>query len=483
MPYIAELEKAGIPTVLVDFEDQDHMVRQEALHNGVPNVRFIHASRTVPGPEDVELITGTMLEALTTPLTAKEKKGGLVEPDQPRVLFEGTLDEAQDFYQKVQNVGHPVNAPIAVYTDGSPVIIPTEEKVKEMLAGTSHKPDEIVSYQRDRGGFAGAAGRKKGDPVIFQPMRWTATVEKIATIAVMAGCKPEHMPLALAVAESGCPIESTHSLGQWIVVSGPIAKEVGMSSGCGMLGCGNPSNMSIGRLHPLTARNLGGAIMGVNRMPSISSPFTRGACCAENADGLPPGWKGLNEESGFKKNESIIAMLGVPAGIRGVQHSPGGYRALQKSGHGGMARRLGVKGIPGPHNWLEYVLPELWAGREGSYTFIMIPEMARHLYDIGFKSKDAVYEWLWKKSFMTVDQYKKFSWVDLSTNGWMGIEPTSGKHWKELPDDYMVPAAGRDPSGFCIIIGGGDEEVAQQIAGGRGMGPGGGSVYSVDAWR
>ena len=75
-------------------------------------------------------------------------------------------------------------------------------------------------------------------------------------------------------------------------------------------------------------------------------------------------------------------VLNVPAGIRGVQHSPGGYRALQKSGHGGMARRLGVKGKPGPHNWLEYILPEFWAGREGAYTIIMVPEMARHLYEL-----------------------------------------------------------------------------------------------------
>ena len=457
------------------------MVMEEALAQGVPNARFVHASRTLPGPEDVEVITSSILEALTRPLTKKEKESGPWEPKQERILFEGTLDDAQDFYQQAERVGHPVNAPIAIYTDGSPIIVPTEERVREMLKGTSHKPDEVIAYQRDRPGFGG--GRKKGDPVQFMPMRWTATVERVATIAVMAGCKPEYLPVALAIAESGCPIESTHSLGQWACVSGPVVKEIEMSSGCGMLGCGNPASMAIGRLHPLMARNLGGAIMGVNRMPSISSPFTRGAAGAENADGLPPGWKGLNEEAGFRKDESVVAVFGVPAGIRGVQHSPGGYRALQKSGHGGMARRLGVKGIPGPHNFLEYILPELWAGREGAYTIIMIPEMARHLYDIGFKSKDAVYEWLWKKSFMTVDQYKKFSWVDLSTNGWMGIEPTSGKHWKELPDDYIVPAAGRDPSGFCIIVGGGDEEVAQEIAGGRGMGGGSGPVYSVDAWR
>ena len=70
----------------------------------------------------------------------------------------------------------------------------------------------------------------------------------------------------------------------------------------------------------------------------------------------------------------------------------------------------------------------------------MLPEMASHLYESGFKSKDAVYECLYKKSFMTVSEYRTHSWPDVKTNAWRGIEPTSGKHWRELPDDYMVPA-------------------------------------------
>ena len=248
-----------------------------------------------------------------------------------------------------------------------------------------------------------------------------------------------------------------------------------------MYGPGNRANATIGRAYELIARNLGGAIPGVNRMTSIGSAIEGSRCGAENADALPPGWKGLNEEAGFKKDESVIMVLGhVNDGIRGVQFSPGGYRALQKSGHGGIARRLNVKGIPGPHNWLEYILPEFWAGREGAKTIIMVPEMAHHLYELGFKSKEEVYEWLWKKSFIPLKQYREFSWVDFVTDGWMGIERTSGKPWKELPEDYMVPAAGPDPSGFTIIVGGGDEEVSQQLSGRMTFAN---SFISIDAWR
>ena len=83
---------------------------------------------------------------------------------------------------------------------------------------------------------------KKGDLVRFQPLKRTATVEKVATIAVMAGCKPEQLPVVLAIAESG--VSHRHYRLQQPVgrVSGPIAKEIGMNSGLGMIGPGNPAN-------------------------------------------------------------------------------------------------------------------------------------------------------------------------------------------------------------------------------------------------
>ncbi|MEK7353820.1 MAG: hypothetical protein AABZ77_04865 [Chloroflexota bacterium] len=487
MPYIAKLEKAGIPSVLLDLEDQRHMIKEWALLQGVPKIRSIHASRTLPGPEDVDSFFQPMMEALTQPLTDEEKKSGQWEPpNQQRILFEGTLEEAQEFYQQTEFIPSPVNAPITIYTDGFPIIVPTEERVKEMLTGTSHKPDELIALQADRQAPSTEARvtgrsntrlitRKKGEPVLFSPTNRMATVEQVAVNAVMAGCKPEHLPVVLAIAESGCSIGTTHNLGQAICVSGPIVKEIGMNVGCGMFGPCNPANSTIGRAFELIARNLGGSIPGVNRMASLNSPFARaGTCFAENADGLPPGWKGLNEEFGYSKGESVVMIMNAG----GIQHQgfrPGGYRALQKSGHGGMARRLGVKGVPGPHNWLEYILPGLFSQREHGWTFVMIPEMAQHLYQYGFKSKDEVYEWLYKQSFESVEKFKLRSGPDVETNGWMGIEKTSGKHWKELPDDYRVPVID-DPNESCIIVAGGEEEVSQQM-GGRGQ------AYKVDAWR
>ena len=483
MPYLAELEKAGIPTVLVDLEDQRHMVKEWALMMGVPSIRLLHASRTLPGPEDVGNWVEPVIEALTRPLTEQEKESSKWEPPHPRILFEGTLDEADDFYQQTQYIPSPVNAPISIYTDGLPIRVPTEERVREMLTGTSHAPDELVSLQSDRRTAAGVS-LKKGTVVPFQPSIWrTATVEKVATIAVMAGCKPEQLPVVLAIAESGCGTSTTNNSGQWVVVSGPITKEIGMNSGCGFLNPGNPANMAIGRTYQLMAINLGGAVPGVSRMASQGNPInTGGTCLAEDLDGLPPGWKGLNEESGCDKSGSIVMVMntGAYGGTVTGRFTPGGYRALQKSGHGGMARRLGVKGIPGPHNWLEYILPELPTTREGAITLVMIPEMAQHLYEYGFKSKEEIYKWLWERCFISIKDYRLRSRPDFITNGWMGVEKTSGKPWKDLPDDYMIPPVD-DPSSYCIIVGGGEEERYCEFDG-RG-GEASNPIYNVDAWR
>ncbi len=499
MPYIAKIEKAGIPTVLLTYEDQLNMVRHTGRENGFPNVRTISASRMLPGPEDVDRWMDVLMDSLTRPLEGEEKEEGKYAPPQDRIIFEGTLDEAQKFYQQTEVIPQPTNAPICIYTDGLPIIVPTEERVKEMLTGTSHPADEVIKYQHDVRPLQAIVGgtvppgdegvardiarimgmsANKDDVVYFAPNNSVATVEKIATIAVMAGCRPEQLPVVLALSQCGTRTSTTVMSSQAVCLSGPIVKELGMNTGCGMFGPGSPVNAPIGRAYQLMAINLGGALPGVNRMSSLGSPVNNGGCCfAENAEGLPPGWKGLNEEYGFKKNESIVMTMMWEGGLSGREFSPGGYRALQKSGHGGIARQLGVKGTPGPHNWMEYYTPSLWEKREGAVTLVMVPEMAQHLYEYGFKTKDEVYQWLWEQSKKPLAEYRNRSWPDFITNGWLGKEATSGKNWKELPDDYPIPFAGNYPASNCVIVNSSEEEVCIDLEGGRG------TAFSIDAWR
>ncbi len=480
MPYLAELEKAGIPTVLIDLAEETTKVKHDALLYGVPKLRIIEASRTMPGPEDVDRWIEPLVEALTRPLTDEEKEGGKWEPEQPRILFQGTLNEAEVFFDQTENIAGILNAPFAVYTDGLPVRMPTEERVKEMLTGTSHKPDEVITLQNELKPVSQTGGyvreRKKGEVVTFMPMNRTATVEQVAVNAVMAGCKPEYFPVVLAIAESGGGTGDGRGGGGSFVVSGPIYKEIGMNVSYGRGSIGNTPNKAIGRVGALLWRNLGGY------KETVSTIMTYGGggaslLRAEYTEGLPPGWKGLNEELGFRKDESVIMAGGGGMGGGGGQTwMPGVYRALQKSGHGAIARFLDVKGIPGPHNFLDYLLDGMWVTREGGVTLVMIPSMAKDLYDVGFKSKDEVYEYIYKKSFEPLSRYRMRGRPDYATNGWMGIEKTSGKHWKELADDYMVPVC-PEPWSNCIILAHGEETVLERSGGGHGQ------AYSIDAWR
>jgi len=126
LPYIARLEKSGIPCAIVDLEDQHEMVKQNALTYGVPKLRFLAASRTIHGELDVDRFMEPMLKMLTDPLTDEEKEGGMHNPPFQRVLFEGTMEEAEKIYYQTEYVPHPLRAPISIYTDGLPIILPTE---------------------------------------------------------------------------------------------------------------------------------------------------------------------------------------------------------------------------------------------------------------------------------------------------------------------------------------------------------------------
>jgi hypothetical protein len=458
---------------------------QAGTLSGSPHLRRVWVSRTLPGPEDVEGFLPKVFDALTRPLTEEEKSSGRLELESSRILFEGTLEEAEKFY--LQTKTYPslrYNAPIALYTDGLPITVPTEERVAEMLTGTSHKPDELITLQSDHGSFRmrqGRRGGQKGDPVRFQPVLRTATVEQVAVNAVMAGCRPEYMPVVLAVAESGGAggPDGRGSVGY--VVSGPISKEIGMNFDVGLLGPGNPANRSIARAAELMWRNFGDNIPAVTNVGVMGCPTFN--CIPEDIDALPPGWKGLNEEYDFGKDESILYTMnlgrGGSANIHRTEFSPGGYRAFQKSGHGGIARRLGVKGVPGSKNFLPYMIPGIWHDREGGITFLLLPQMARHLYEAGFKSKDEVYEWIYKNSFVPMKDYRTHSWPDVQTNSWLGIEKSSGKPYKELDDDYLVPMVG-DPYENCIIVTGGGEEYPQWLGARK---PGYSTPYGIDFWR
>ena len=157
-------------------------------------------------------IMQAIVDCLTKPLTAEEKKTG-IPPEaapEPRFLPPDTEDNLQRLFKDKH------------WTDYNPIILPTAERVAAMLKGTSHKPDELV--KKESGTFG-----------TTRPF----TVEKVAIIAVMAGAKPEYLPVILALASQVPYMDSTTSNASMVLVNGPIRKQIGMNSGIGALGPNN----------------------------------------------------------------------------------------------------------------------------------------------------------------------------------------------------------------------------------------------------
>ena len=180
------------------------------------------------------------------------------------------------------------------YTDFLPIVLPTEERVEQMLTGTSHAPDEMVGKLR---------------PTIGMEY-WHFDVEKVAVNAVMAGAAPEHFPVLLALASSGDTgrQSSMSSMGNMVVVNGPIRHEIGMNSGIGALGPYNYANSAIGRAFGLLSQNLqGGSVPGETYGGSQGSNYSYNCVTfAENEEASP--WEPYHLQYGYSKDESAVTV-------------------------------------------------------------------------------------------------------------------------------------------------------------------------------
>ena len=171
----------------------------------------------------------------------------------------------------------------------------TPERVSEMLAYTSRKPDEIAGHMRSN---------QFRNP-------WEFTVEKVAVNAVMAGARPEYFPVILALASSGVSARgsTTSSMAAMAVVNGPIRQELNMNSGIGAMAPYNHANATIGRGYGLLSQNLqGGSIPGDSYMGSQGNGYAYGTVTfAENEERSP--WPPFHVQHGFKTTDSTVSIF------------------------------------------------------------------------------------------------------------------------------------------------------------------------------
>jgi hypothetical protein len=181
------------------------------------------------------------------------------------------------------------------WSDGLPLVPPTEARVLRMLTGTSREPGEVVA--------------------VAPPDLVDVTVEKAAINAVMAGCRPEYFPVVLAALEAACTagfnmhgvLATTMPVGPVIVVNGEVRRAIGMNAGVNVLGQGNRAGLTIGRALQLVIRNVGGGRPGEVDRATHGSPGKLSLCFAEDEEGSP--WEPLSVERGLARGASAVTLF------------------------------------------------------------------------------------------------------------------------------------------------------------------------------
>jgi hypothetical protein len=239
-----------------------------------------------------------VVEALTMPLTPEEKSPKQQTGKTPRVAFKGNLQEVNRFYYSKG------------WTDGLPIIPPTEAAVAEMMTGTDLPPDHVVAT--------------------IIPRKGKATVEKIAINAVMAGALPTYMPVLIAAVQSFADPKtrfdtfevSTGSWAPFLAINGRIRTDINVNCSSGALSPGNIANAAIGRAVGLIVKNIGGARKAIEDMGVIGNPGKYSLVIGEDEEASP--WEPLSIERGFKKEDNTVTVFFPNTFIQTV---PGGTNA------------------------------------------------------------------------------------------------------------------------------------------------------------
>lgn len=233
------------------------------------------------------------------------------------------------------------------WTDGLPIVPPTETRVHELLKHTTRDPREVVG--------------------VLPPRQGEATVEKIAANAVMAGCRPEYFPVVLAAIEALADPRfnldsvqaTTHPVATLVVVNGPIARRLGIQSGYNAYGQGFRANVTIGRAVRLVLMNVGGGLPGSGDRATQGTPAKIAYCVAENEAESP--WEPLHVEHGLPAETSTVTVFGAE-GPHNIQDH------YSNTALGVLRTVAGAMGQAGSNNLLGRGWPLLSLGPEHAST-------------------------------------------------------------------------------------------------------------------
>jgi hypothetical protein len=412
----SEIEKLGIPTVTAVTNEFIPLAKSSMESIGLADMAFVivpHPMGMIPKEEvrvKADKTFPDIMKAATQWKPERTKIPGLGASPYPLevVKLKGTVqDVTKMFYSKNWSIGLPFTPP-------------TTEAVQAMLKGTSHKPSEVVW---------------DGIP----PRMGVVTVELVAANGVMAGCKPEHMPLLLSVVEAmkvagnwRALTTTTYPTAPLLIISGPVVNDLGIAYELGASGPEKPVNMCVGYF-----TNLVGDVAGGSRPPGGDMSThgwvanTIATVVGENVDGNP--WReSYAVEKGFKPTDNVVIYAGGPPPVAMNDHASIEPKDLANVMVGSMS---GINSC-----------------MSGGGIWMMSPEHAITLTSKGW-SKKQVKEYLWEKSGRPLWQQPPMIEGKCVTTSCCPPEEFI-KKVGPLKPDTMIPV-GPDPDSIQLMVVGG----------------------------
>jgi hypothetical protein len=303
------------------------------------------------------------------------------------------------------------------WTDGLPIVPPTEGGVFACLQAAGLAPAEVIGVERVR--------------------QRSITVEKVAVNTVMAGCRPEYMPVVVAILRAMCQepfnlhgsTASTGGSAPFIVVNGPVRTAIGMNATHNVLGNGNRANATIGRAVRLVLLNLLGCIPGQLDRSTLGHPGKYTFCVAEDEEDSP--WVPLAQDRGVPAGTSAVTVLAGEA-----------PRQLMNEWTHDPEEILETFAAEMRHNMLTY---SVWSG---NYVLIIPKQLRELLVAAGWNKRD-IREYIFHSA-----RVMRREWA---TVGKANIVNRSGGPDQEFtalraPEDLLVVAAGGPAGGFGAVI-------------------------------
>ncbi len=419
-----EIEKRGVPTVVVVTRPFVEDAKVTAEMFGIPNLSFAVLELNTCSNVDDEAIrkasdavTHHVLNGLLKIENREQALGQQTEtkPEYQLETFRGhdKLKAWEEFNARFLEKG---------WGDGFPLVPPTEEKVNEILKGTSKNSDDVIT--------------------ILQPGMGIATVKIIAINAVMAGCQPKHLPVLIAAVKAMNEPEfqlrivamSTGPHTPMLVVNGPVARELNINSGRGALGPGkeSASNTVLGRAIRLILMNVGHAYLNSMDMDTLGSPNKYSMCIAENEKDSP--WKPYHVSRGYASEESTVTVFSVEAQF-------GIFDTKNNTPDGILTSFAGTINSIGTAFTRSWFIPR----RRSDCAVLLSPAHAKAIASAGW-DKDDVQAFLYRESRLPVKLFK-------NTEQMERVKPSC--RWiLDAPDDMLLPVVGSQDWFHILVVGG-----------------------------